>query len=573
MTVFFTLLTAASGTMFFQGVGKWSIDPISVKESFIVGSEHGILAALYKSNGSVFWRKDFESAITSAFSIEDKVLVASTEGGRVLGLDVKSGSILWEKTGNEAAQCKGCQTISIGNQAVDPISGKNLPDTACVSIVPSCNQSIAQSLQQDPETLTVTGPGWIREEVLSCLFNVVISKDVVIGQGCGWLVGVENMEISWRRNIAEITGGVSDTSAHDPCAFPSLSIQSSNVLFRVSPHSSVVIDPKTGRSGQVTAVFYPVLKCSLSSSGVAVVGSSSIGAKYSLAFPESSIASVSYASPAQTQVPVSVDPEGGLSWKFILENAAIIVTSAESLNVRLIDTITGRILWSSKIPSAQGPVHSVLVDNWAVVHYRSHQGWEVLVAEFYRNKQDPGVWAILTGGKENPEISSRPQVVTRQFRFAPGPVRVISATSSKHGVAPRAVLFGLTNGEVLAMNKEGILSAKREPLALGTSPAEGSLPPLTPEIPYHPLWAVTGVERLGKISAIASEGSFLESTAKVVVTGLDFYVTKVHVPSLFDALGDAFDYGLLVSSLAVVAALIMFSSWLAAAREKARKWK
>jgi hypothetical protein len=100
------------------------------------------------------------------------------------------------------------------------------------------------------------------------------------------------------------------------------------------------------------------------------------------------------------------------------------------LGVRLVDTVTGRVLLQRNLRGASGPVHGVLVDHSLVLHYWSQTAsrHEVFVADLYDRREDPGVLSLLFGK----EVTSTdlPLALVQQFVLPAGPVVAMGVTST-----------------------------------------------------------------------------------------------------------------------------------------------
>ena len=156
----------------------------------------------------------------------------------------------------------------------------------------------------------------------------------------------------------------------------------------------------------------------------------------------------------------------------------------------MIDSITGRIVWAAAAPGASGPTHILLCDNWLVAHFFNKNHWEVVIVELFENKRDLGVVSVLrdSWSRGSNSISafdqadSAPWAITKRFIFKAGAISALGVTTTVEGVSPRTVLFSLRTQQILAINKDGLLSARRPSAnknALEASDDEG-LPPYFP---------------------------------------------------------------------------------------------
>ncbi|KAF4700669.1 DUF1620 super, partial [Perkinsus olseni] len=294
-------------------------------------------------------------------------------------------------------------------------------------------------------------------------------------------------------------------------------------------------------------------------SGTNFVGYYADKEAWTLRFNDESEKIVSVVEPRQdyfAHVPVVVKSDASVLYRYINANVIGVVTenSEGYLFVRIIDSVTGALVYETKIPHASDPI-MVLFDNSAVVYYRNEKAnrYELLVVDLFKDRDDHGFWETMKMSQKAREDGAvegnatrvsayaleMPIAAAQQFVF-PQPVTSIGVSTTQKGVTPRSVLFGLASGKVLAVNKDTILNPRRQtPKPVGDRSGrlqnvasdkdhDASLPAYTPLVPMKATDVVTYNNEVEGLKFIRTTPTHFESTSLLVLFGLDMYMTPTN---------------------------------------------
>ena len=301
--------------------------------------------------------------------------------------------------------------------------------------------------------------------------------------------------------------------------------------------------------------------------------------------------------------------------KFVSHNTLLVAVpggadgsgSPSAVEVLVLDTVTGRLLYRVRHASASGPVHAAATDNAFVYTYRSILGLrtEVSVLELFvdttRVRQPTLASVILSALAPAPasglDHHHRGTPAAPSIRLAhpdgglggsssslaPPPLRVLgqSYTLSSHvaalgvartrrGLAARQVLVASPSGRLVALDRRFV--DPRRPTKPTASDREEGLVPYSEALPLLPGAHITGAARLSRVRQVSSAPATLESASHVLACGLDLFYARTAPSRTFDTLGDEFSRPLLVATLAALTAAAAAAATAANRDSVARQW-
>ena len=260
-----------------------------------------------------------------------------------------------------------------------------------------------------------------------------------------------------------------------------------------------------------------------------------------------------------------------------------------SLQLMLVDTVSGRVVYTVRYHDAVGPLTLLMGENWLVWHYWSPKQltYQVAVAELFTNStaSDDPLTLILGGG---PDYSLRehgfdgfshapPHVLTQGYVFA-APLSAMAVTQTVAGLTPKFVLAATKAGQLVLLDKR-FLDPRRPivpggPQKMSQFDREEGLVPYGPSLGgISPLSVASHRHTVARPRGIVAAPTYLESTSLVLMTGLDLFCTRVAPAREFDRLGEDFNYPALVVSIVAMAAATIASGWYATRKDLARAWK
>ncbi|KAF4661605.1 DUF1620 super [Perkinsus chesapeaki] len=344
------------------------------------------------------------------------------------------------------------------------------------------------------------------------------------------------------------------------------------------------IEPATGEIAESGSLPASSVGHTYSLNGTDFIGYYEGKEAWTVRFNDDSERLVSIVEPQQDyfgHVPVVVKSDASVLYRYINSNLIGVVTENAQgyVIVRMVDSVTGALVYETKIPHAADPL-MVIFDNSAVVYYRNDKAnrYELLVVDLFKDRDDYGFWDTMKMSKAAAKATDgaiegnatrvsayaleMPISATQQFVF-PQAVTSIGVSTTQKGVTPRSVFFGLASGKVLAVNKDTVLNPRRQTVKpvsdrssrlqniAGDKEHDASVPPYTPLVPIKSTDIVSYDNEVENIKFIRTTPTHFESTSLLVVIGLDMYMSPTNTAQRYDLLGPDFDYPLLTISIAV----------------------
>ncbi|XP_002731135.3 ER membrane protein complex subunit 1-like [Saccoglossus kowalevskii] len=237
------------------------------------------------------------------------------------------------------------------------------------------------------------------------------------------------------------------------------------------------------------------------------------------------------------------------------------------LNMYLVDTVTGSLVFTANHKKSTGPVHMVQSENWIVYEYWNsrHRRHEVTVLELYEGTKDRN--STVFSSLDPPE----PPIVMRQSYILPYALQDIGVTSTEKGITNKALIFCLQSGGVVHFPKAYL--DPRRPLVPTTLHKEEGIIPYLPELPISTEAYINYNKTVLGVRGVQTAPAGLESTSLVLVYGLDLFYTRVFPSKMFDVLKDDFDYYLIITVVIGLLAASVITQKLASMKTLKKAWR
>lgn len=210
------------------------------------------------------------------------------------------------------------------------------------------------------------------------------------------------------------------------------------------------------------------------------------------------------------------------------------------LSVYLVDGVTGSVVYGLNHKRARG-VPGVMVhsENWLLYGYFNERfrRYELTSLELYEGSRQSNSTAFSSHA-----LASLPQVETNAYILPTHPVHM-ATTLTERGITNKNILIALPSGAVVEV-PWAILEPRYQ---IGQ---DEFAPPYIPEVPLMPEATVNYNRSVARLRGISIAPARLESTALVLLHGLDLFYTRVAPSRTFDVLKEDFDHWLIVAVLA-----------------------
>lgn len=258
-------------------------------------------------------------------------------------------------------------------------------------------------------------------------------------------------------------------------------------------------------------------------------------------------------------------------YKYINPNLVAVVTEGighahkNTLNLYLLDVVSGAMIFSITHKRVRGPIHIVHSENWLVYSYFNEKGrrTEIATLELYEGKIQSNTTAFSS------LATTKLPIVERQAFIFPASIEYMQETITEKGITSKHIIVALANGGILEL--PWMMVDPRRP----TNPEmrEEGVIPYMPEIPIHMDAIINYNQSVSRVMGIHTSPSGLESTCLVFVHGLDLFYTRVAPSKTFDVLKEDFDYYLIVIVLAALLISSYITKKLASQKAQKQAWK
>ncbi|XP_011867033.1 PREDICTED: ER membrane protein complex subunit 1 isoform X2 [Vollenhovia emeryi] len=258
-------------------------------------------------------------------------------------------------------------------------------------------------------------------------------------------------------------------------------------------------------------------------------------------------------------------------YKYINPNLVAIVTEGighahkSTLNLYLLDVVSGAMIFSITHKRVRGPIHIVHSENWLVYSYFSEKGrrTEIATLELYEGKIQSNITVFSS------LATTKLPIVERQAFIFPASIDYMQETITEKGITSKHIIVALANGGILEL--PWMMVDPRRPI--NPEMREEGVIPYMPEIPVHMDAIINYNQSVSRVMGIHTSPSGLESTCLVFVHGLDLFYTRVAPSKTFDVLKEDFDYYLIVIVLAALLISSYVTKKLASQKAQKQAWK
>lgn len=250
-----------------------------------------------------------------------------------------------------------------------------------------------------------------------------------------------------------------------------------------------------------------------------------------------------------------------------------------SLVVTAVDIITGSVLASTRHPNVEGPVRLLLVENVVVYHFLDAEAVQFRVGVLELFEQEDGAVLADTTPPSIPQIvgsllfpprrtfssfAARPPFVVSSVLKLQHDVAVMGVTTSYGGIARKLVLFATPSGRLHAVD-------------LRSFRVGGNAHPQFPQSTFAYIVTPSSniashQHQLAAPQLIATNPTELESSAHVVVAGIDLFYVRLSAGKAFDLLNDDFNHDMLLLVCGIMVGLCIVARYVAKPRMLYQLW-
>uniref|UniRef100_A0A6G1SBS8 ER membrane protein complex subunit 1 n=1 Tax=Aceria tosichella TaxID=561515 RepID=A0A6G1SBS8_9ACAR len=276
--------------------------------------------------------------------------------------------------------------------------------------------------------------------------------------------------------------------------------------------------------------------------------------------------------------PARVLGDRGILYKYVNPNLVAVLTESKtgeacnldhSINVYLIDGVTGALIHSIHHQKSRAPSKLVHSENWLVYSYFNTKSrrTEVSSMEMFEgiHQVNSSAFSSLTRSHIKPKL-----IEHKSFIFPAGIDSMVD-TVTLRGMTNRHIIVALPSGALLEIPK--IFLDPRRPTHMLPEHREEGLIPYMPELPIPSESIINYDQTLLKVRRIITSPAILESTSLVFAHGLDLFFTRVTPSKTFDILKDDFDHVLITGVLIFLVVASFVSKYLAQRKALHAAWR
>lgn len=276
--------------------------------------------------------------------------------------------------------------------------------------------------------------------------------------------------------------------------------------------------------------------------------------------------------------PARVLGDRGILYKYVNPNLVAVMTEGslgdictaeQSINIYLIDGVTGALVHFIHHPKSRGPAKMVHSENWLVYSYYNIKSrrTEVSSLEMFEgvHQVDSSTFSSLTRSHIKPVL-----IQHKSFIFPSG-INAMVDTVTLRGMTNKHVIVALPSGGLLEIPR--IFLDPRRPINMLMEHREEGLIPYMPELSIASEGILNYDQTLMAVKKIVTSPAILESTSLVFAYGLDIFFTRVTPSKTFDILKDDFDHVLIASVLLFLIVASLVSKYLAQRKALHAAWK
>lgn len=268
----------------------------------------------------------------------------------------------------------------------------------------------------------------------------------------------------------------------------------------------------------------------------------------------------------------------GILYKYVNPNLIAIMTQSTtgsdclpeySINIYLVDGITGALVHSVYHPKSRDPTNMVHSENWLVYSYYNtkYRRTEVSSLELFEGSTQANSTAFSSLSRS----AIKPRVIEHKTFIFPSGINAMIDTNTLRGMTNKHLIVALPSGGLLEIPK--LFLDPRRPINMLMEHREEGLIPYMPELPI-PSESIINYDRsLLMVRGITTSPARLESTSLVFAYGLDLFFTRVTPSKTFDILKDDFDHVLITGVLIFLIVASYVSKLLAQRKALHAAWK
>lgn len=271
-------------------------------------------------------------------------------------------------------------------------------------------------------------------------------------------------------------------------------------------------------------------------------------------------------------------------YKFINPNTLFVATvdnENAAATIYILDSASGQVLHTashSNVDTSRS-ITAVMSENWfaysifsdtidlspdsSVNFHQSSKGFQLIVSELfesqYPNDRGPlgslqNFSSIYPTTSDSGETYGTPFVISQAYSI-PGPISLLSVTSTAQGITPRSLLCFLPSLNALISIPRSVFDPRR-PVGRDPLPAEleEGLFRYNALLEFDPKWIISHKRDIMSLSNVITNPSLLESTSLLFAFGdIDVFGTRVVPIGAFDLLGKGFSKLQLVGTVVALA--------------------
>lgn len=277
--------------------------------------------------------------------------------------------------------------------------------------------------------------------------------------------------------------------------------------------------------------------------------------------------------------PARVLGDRGILYKYLNPNLIAVMTQSNtgsgctidhSINIYLIDGVTGSLVHSVHHPKSRNPTNMVHSEDWLVYSYyhTKNRRIEISSLELFEGTSQSNSTAFSSLARGS---SIKPNWVEHKSFIFPGGINAMIDTVTLRGMTNKHLIVALPSGGLLEIPK--IFLDPRRPINMLMEHREEGLIPYMPELPIPSESIINYDQTLMMVRGITTSPAHLESTSLVFAYGLDLFFTRVTPSKTFDILKDDFDHLLITGVLIFLIVASYISKLLAQRKALHAAWK
>jgi hypothetical protein len=267
--------------------------------------------------------------------------------------------------------------------------------------------------------------------------------------------------------------------------------------------------------------------------------------------------------------------------KYPTQNIVVVATihrEDERLVIHVVDSISGSVLATSTHPNAQGKVTVAIAEHVILFHFLNvermryslgvmelFEAEDAIVLEATSVSPAQVVSSFVASQKSFSSLTSRPPVVASMvLAFPGGELSAMGVTSSYQGINRKQVVFAMADGHVHAVDlRQLIFGGQVNPQKVEEVYQHVTLPSQN---------IISHVHHVSNAQLVSVAPTELESSAHVVVAGLDVFYARVSSGKAFDLLNDDFNHNLLLLMCGAMGVISLVTRYLASRKALRLAW-